>query len=134
MINSGQILGRVYKLDNRTLASGKSVSNVVIVTSTRFVKDGEKQEKTMWHNVVLFGKLSEIVSKYVVEGDLLYVQGEMESQKYTGKDGQERQKFVVIGEKIKLIPKTRDTKKENYEKPVSNKLQDDPFIDDQLPF
>ena len=134
MINSGQILGRVYKLDNRTLASGKSVSNVVIVTSTRFVKDGEKQEKTMWHNVVLFGKLSEIVSKYVVEGDLLYVQGEMESQKYTGKDGQERQKFVVIGEKIKLIPNTRDTKKESYEKPVSNTLQDDPFIDDQLPF
>lgn len=129
MINSGQILGRVGRIDTRTLSSGKEVSNVQIVTSNKYLKDGEKVEKVMWHNVVLYAKLSEIVSKYVKEGDLLYVQGEMDTQKYTGKDGMERQRFVVIGEKIKLIPKQKENKKENYEN-----TKDKAFVDDELPF
>jgi single-strand DNA-binding protein len=114
MINFAQILGRVGKIDTRTLPQGTPVSNVSMVTTEKTMKNGEKQEKSMWHNVVLYGKLSEIVTKYVHEGDLLYVNGAMDSQKYKGQDGSDRIKFSVIAKEIKLIPKSSQKNESKY--------------------
>lgn len=124
MVNQGTILGRVGKIDTKTTQSGTKITNISIVTSKKFVKDGEKQEKVTWHNVTVFNKLAEIAEKYVAVGDLLYVQGEMDNQKYTDANGQERTKFFVIGHDIKLMPKSKEHKaapKEN----VQNEFQDD---------
>ena len=78
-----------------------------MVTSKKFVKNGEKQEKVTWHNVTLFNKLAEVAEKYVNVGDMLYVQGEMDNQKYTTQDGQERTKFFVIAHDIQLMPRPK---------------------------
>lgn len=124
MINMGQILGRVGKIDNKTTQSGIKISNVSMVTSKKFTKNGEKQEKVTWHNVTLFSKLAEIAEKYVSVGDLLYVQGEMDNQKYTDGNGQERTKFFLIGHDIKLMPRSKEhqpTPKENF----GNEIEDD---------
>jgi single-strand DNA-binding protein len=124
MINQGTILGRVGKIDNKTTQTGIKISNISIVTSKKFTKNGEKQEKVTWHNVTLFNKLAEIAEKYVAVGDLLYVQGEMDNQKYTDGNGQERTKFFLIGHDLKLMPRSKEHKAAPKEE-LGNEFEDD---------
>src|SRR3954469_19169552 len=125
MVNQGTILGRVGKIDNKVTNSGVKITNVSLVTSKKFVKAGQKEEKVTWHNVTLFNKLSEIAEKYVNVGDLLYVQGEMDNQKYTDNNGQERTKFFVIGHELKLMPRSKEHKAASKEK-----VYEADFVDD----
>ncbi len=129
MINQGSVLGRVGKIDNKTTQAGMKITNLSIVTSKKFVKNGQKEEKVTWHNITLFNKLSEIAEKYVSVGDLLYIQGEMDNQKYTTQDGQERIKHFIVAHDLKLMPKT----KEHAASPKENTYEAG-FADDELPF
>ncbi len=130
MVNQGTILGRVGKIDTKTMNNGNKVTNVSMVTSKKFTKDGEKQEKVTWHNVTLFSKLAEIAEKYVSVGDLLYVQGEMDNQKYTTQDGVEKSKFFIIGHELKLMPKGKEHKPE----PKKDISYEEAFADSDIPF
>lgn len=130
MVNQGTILGRVGKIETKTLPSGMKVSNISIVTSKKFTKDGEKKEKVTWHNVTMFNKLAEIAEKYVAIGDLLYVQGEMDSQKYTAQDGSQREKHFLLAHELKLMPKAKEHKPEPASNPQYNAL----FSDDEIAF
>lgn len=130
MVNQGTLLGRVGKIDTKTLSNGTKVTNISMVTSKKYTKDGQKQEKVTWHNVTMFSKLSEIAEKYVAVGDLLFVQGEMDNQKYTDKEGIERNKSFIIAHELKLMPKAKEHKAET--KPNANYGAD--FMDDDLPF
>ena len=117
MINIGQILGRVGKIEIKTMASGMKIANLNMVTSKKFVKNGQKEEKVTWHNVTIFSKLAEIAEKYVNKGDLLYIQGEMDSQTYTTQDGQERTKHFILANDLKLMPKAKEHTAAAKEKP-----------------
>ncbi len=129
MVNQGTILGRVGKIDTKTTSSGMKVSNISMVTSKKFVKNGEKQEKVTWHNVTAFSKVAEIAEKYVNVGDCLYVQGEMDNQKYTAQDGQERTKHFLIAHTIQLMPKSKE-----HGAAPKEKAQDAAFADDDIPW
>jgi len=64
---------------------------MVMATSERYTdKSGQKQEKTEWHNLVVFGKLADIVAKYVKKGDKLYVEGSITTRKWEDKEGNTR--------------------------------------------
>lgn len=129
MINMAQVLGRVGKIDTKSTSSGVKITNCSLVTSKKFTKNGEKTEKVTWHTITLFNKLAEIAEKYVNVGDLLYIQGEMDNQKYTDANGQERTKHFIIAHELKLMPKT----KEHAPAPKENKSTD--FIqDDDIPW
>jgi single-strand DNA-binding protein len=130
MVNQGTLLGRVGKIDNKTTSSGVKISNISMVTSKKFVKNGEKQEKVTWHNVTMFNKLAEIAEKYVNVGDLLYIQGEMDNQKYTDGNGQERVKNFIIAHDLKLMPKSKEHKSE----PKKETNYDHSFEDSEIPF
>lgn len=108
MINIAQIAGRVGTLDTKTTSSGMKVTNMSVVTSKRYVKDGVKEEKVTWHNVVLFNKLSEIAEKYISIGDMVWVQGEMDNKKYMTQHGQERISFKILANNVQLFPKGKD--------------------------
>lgn len=129
MINQGTILGRIGKIETNTSASGVKVTKISIVTSKRYTKNGEKTEKVTWHNVTAFQKLAEIAEKYVSIGDLVYVQGEMENQKYTDNSGAERIKYYIVANTIQLMPRSK-------EKPAEQpkQVQDEAFEDDDLPW
>lgn len=129
MVNQGTILGRVGKIDTKTTTSGVKITNCSIVTSKKYTKNGEKQEKVTWHNVTLFNKLSEISEKYVNVGDLLYIQGEMDNQKYTDANGQERVKHFLIAHDLKLMPRS----KEHAAAPKETSYNAD-FEDTNIPF
>lgn len=133
MVNLGQILGRVGKIETKNTSGGVKITNFTMVTSKKYVKDGQKQEKVTWHNITCFSKLAEIAEKYVSVGDLLYVQGEMDSQQYTAKDGSQKSRFFIIAHELKLMPKSKEHKAEPKSKATSDFGA--PFEDDaDIPF
>lgn len=130
MVNQGTLLGRIGKIDTKTTSTGTKITNLSLVTSKKVVKNGQKEEKATWHNVTLFSKLAEIAEQYVNKGDLLYVQGEMDSQTYTDTSGLERTKHFIIGHEIKLMPRNKEHAAEP--KPKANNNSD--FVDDDIPW
>jgi|SRR6185312_8656678 len=121
MINIAQVLGRIGTLDTKTTQGGMKVTNMSVVTSKKYVKDGVKEEKVTWHNIVLFNKLAEIAEKYMSVGDLVWIQGEMESKKYVTQHGQEKMSFKIIANDVRLMPKN----KEATATPVAKDFQED---------
>lgn len=110
MVNQATILGRVGKIDTKTSASGVKVCNISMVTSKKFMKNGEKVEKVTWHNVTMFSKLAEITETYVAVGDMLYIQGEMDNSKYVDANGQQHLRFNILASNVEFLPKSREQK------------------------
>jgi single-strand DNA-binding protein len=82
----------------RHLPSGDSVANVSIATSETW-KDkntGEKQERTEWHRVAFFGKLADVVGKYLTKGSKVYVEGKLRTRKWQHSDGTDRYSTEVV--------------------------------------
>ena len=90
-LNKVMLIGNVGNdPDVRTTSSGKSIANMSLAT-TRKWKDGsgEQKEKTEWHRLTVWGKLVDVVERYVKKGDRLYVEGRIEYSE-TESDGQKK--------------------------------------------
>ncbi len=130
MVNQATLLGRVGKIDSKVTSSGVKITNLSLVTSKKFVKNGEKQEKVTWHNITIFSNLADIAEKYIKVGDVIFLQGEIQNQKYTAQDGSEKMKNYIIAHDIKLLPKSKEHKPE----PKADPSFSSDFQDDDLPF
>jgi single-strand DNA-binding protein len=81
----------------RHLPSGDSVANVSIATSETWKdKQGRKQERTEWHRVAFFGKLADVVGKYLTKGSKVYVEGKLRTRKWQANDGTDRYSTEVV--------------------------------------
>ncbi len=83
----------------RTMQNGGKVVSFSIATSESWNDkgSGERREKTQWHRIAIFNeKLGEIAEKYLKKGSTVYIEGSLESRKYTDKDGVERETFEVV--------------------------------------
>jgi single-strand DNA-binding protein len=83
----------------RNMQSGGKVVSFSVATSESWSDraSGERKEKTQWHRVAIFNeKLGEIAEKYLRKGSKVYLEGQLESRKYTDKDGQEREITEVV--------------------------------------
>ena len=128
MFNQGTLLGRVGKIDTKSMSNGNKVTNISLITSKKYMsqKTGQREEIVTWHNVVAFNQLAEIAEKYVNMGDLILVQGEMENQKYTDTNGQERTKYQLKANRIDMMPRTKE-----HQAPAP--VADNPYVDDGSP-
>lgn len=103
-VNKVLLVGRLTREPEiRTTTSGQSVASLSMATN-RFWKDksGQKQESTEFHNVVLWGRLAEIAGQYLVKGAEVYIEGRLQTRKYTAKDGTEKRTTEVVGENMQL--------------------------------
>ena len=85
--------------ESRTMQSGGKVVSFSIATSESWndKASGERKEKTQWHRIAIFNeKLGEIAEKYLKKGAKVYLEGSLESRKYTDKDGVERETTEVV--------------------------------------
>jgi single-strand DNA-binding protein len=83
----------------RRMQSGDPVVNLSLATSEtwRDKSSGERKEKTEWHRVVIFNKnLAEVAEKYLRKGSKVYVEGSLQTRKWTDKDGQEKYSTEVV--------------------------------------
>jgi single-strand DNA-binding protein len=85
--------------ESRTMQNGGKVVSFSIATSETWndKMSGERKEKTQWHKIAIFNeKLGEVAEKYLKKGAKVYVEGSLESRKYTDKDGVERETTEVV--------------------------------------
>lgn len=81
----------------RTMQSGDKVANLNIATSERWRdREGNNQEKTEWHRVVIFGKVAEIAERYLKKGSKVLIEGQLQTRKWTDQSGQDRYTTEVV--------------------------------------
>lgn len=103
-LNRVTLMGRVGNdPDVRTTSNNTRVANFSMATSQVFVKDGEKEEKTQWHRVVVWAKLAEIVESYLKKGQPVYVEGRLETKQWEDKEGITRYTTEIVAENIILL-------------------------------
>ena len=98
-INKVILIGNVGKAPElRATQQGKEIANLTIATSDAWKdKDGEKQEKTEWHRVVIFNEhIVKVVKNYVKKGAKLYIEGALQTRKWTDSNGQEKYSTEVV--------------------------------------
>ena len=84
--------------------SGQAVCNLSIATNEAWTgKDGQKQEKTEWHRLVLFGKLAELAGQYLQKGRQVYIEGKLQTRSWQDKDGQTRYTTEVVGQTMQFL-------------------------------
>jgi single-strand DNA-binding protein len=84
--------------------SGQAVCNLSIATSESWTdKNGQKQEKTEWHRVVVFGKLAELCGQYLTKGRQAYIEGKLQTRNWQDKDGQTRYTTEVVAQSVQFL-------------------------------
>src|SRR5947207_15572121 len=85
--------------------SGDCIANIAVATSynSKDKNTGEQKEQTEWHRISFFGKLAEIVSQYLKKGHSVYVEGRLQTRKYTDKDGVEKYSTEIVGDRMQLL-------------------------------
>ena len=109
-VNKVILLGNLGRdPETRYTTGGDAVTNLSIATSEQWKdKSGEKQERTEWHRVVLFGRQAEIAGEYLKKGRSVYIEGRLQTRKYTDKDGVEKYSTEVVADRMQLIGSARD--------------------------
>lgn len=104
-LNKAILIGRLGRdPEVRQMPNGEAICNFSIATSETW-KDqhGQKQERTEWHAITLYRRMAEVAGQYLKKGSLVYIEGRIQSRKYTGKDGIERTAYEIIGNEMKML-------------------------------
>lgn len=104
-VNKVILIGNLGKdPETRYMPNGDAVTNITLATTETWKdKNGEKQEKTEWHRVTFYRKLAEIAGEYLKKGRPVYVEGRLETRKWTDKAGVERYTTDVIATDMKML-------------------------------
>src|SRR5690242_18347885 len=91
--------------ETRYTGSGTAITSLRIATSEQWTdkQSGEKQERTEWHRVKLFGKLAEIAGEYLKKGRQVYIEGSLRTDKYTDKSGVEKYSTDIIASDMQML-------------------------------
>jgi single-strand DNA-binding protein len=104
-VNKVILVGRLGRdPETRYMTNGEAVTNVGLATSENWKdKSGEKQEKTEWHNLVFYRRLAEIAGEYLKKGSMIYVEGKLQTRKYTDKAGVEKSTTEIIVNEMTML-------------------------------
>ncbi|QRP63295.1 single-stranded DNA-binding protein [Rhodanobacter sp. FDAARGOS 1247] len=89
----------------RSTGSGTSICSFSLATSESWTdkQSGEKQERTEWHRIKIFGRLGEIAAEYLKKGRQVYIEGSIRTDKFTGKDGVEKYFTDIIASEMQML-------------------------------
>lgn len=123
-INKVTLVGRLTRdPEIRTTNTGSTVASISIATNSFWTdKNGQKQETTEYHNIVIFGKLAEVAGQYLVKGQEAFFEGRLQTRSYVGKDNVERRVTEVIATEMQFGAKPQGGGQSNYnaQRPVAN--------------
>ena len=125
------LIGRLGKdPELKTTASGQAVCTFSLATSEKFKdKSGSRQEKTAWHNIVVWSKSAEFASKYLCKGTEVCIDGRIEYREWTDKEGNKRNTTDIVCNNITLL----GSKKDNVQS-VTAEQSNKSYADEDLPF
>lgn len=112
-VNKVIVLGNLGKdPELRHLPNGDAVCNFSLATTESWKdKDGNKQDKTEWHNIVIFRKLAEIAGEYLKKGRPVYIEGRLQTRKWQDKEGKDRYTTEIVADQMQMLG-SRDEAKE----------------------
>lgn len=88
----------------RYMPSGDALASFSVATTDSWKdKSGQKQERTEWHRISMFGKLAEIAGEYLKKGSSVYIEGRLQTRKWQDKDGNERQTTEVVADRMQML-------------------------------
>lgn len=104
-INKVILIGNLGKdPEVRYMPNGDAVTNITLATTETWKdKTGEKQEKTEWHRITFYRRLAEIAGEYLKKGRSVYVEGRLETRKWTDKTGADRYTTEIIANEMKML-------------------------------
>ena len=105
-VNKVILVGNLgQKPEMRYTATQSAVANISIATteSWKDKESGEMRDKTEWHRVVYFGKLAEIVEKYLDKGSSVYIEGKLQTRKWQDKSGADRWTTEIVGSELTML-------------------------------
>lgn len=105
-LNKATIYGNLVRdPEMKALPSGQNVTNFSVATNQTYKdKDGKQQEQVEYHNVVVFGKTAENVSKYLTKGSAVYIEGRLQTRSWE-KDGAKQYRTEIVAENVQFGPK-----------------------------
>lgn len=114
--------------ESRFTTGGDAVANFNVATTFSWrTADGENKEKTEWHRVVVFRKLAEVANEYLKKGQLVYIEGRLQTRDWEDKEGVKRYTTEVVCENFTMLGSKKDGGS-------SSKSDADSSADDDLPF
>lgn len=101
-VNKVIIVGRLGRdPELRNTASGQQVANFSVATDETYKgQDGQRVEKTEWHKIVVWGKQAEFCGNYLAKGRMVYLEGKIETRKWTDKDGAEKYTTEIKADRV----------------------------------
>ena len=142
-VNKVILVGNLgQKPEMRYTATQSAVANISIATteSWKDKESGEMRDKTEWHKVVYFGKLAEIVEKYLDKGSSVYIEGKLQTRKWQDKSGADRWTTEIVGNELTMLGSRQSN---NNSVPMESNQSESPFpqddsgpglTDDDIPF
>ena len=107
MRNKVQLIGHVgQEPEIKTLEGGKKVAKITLATNENYTNNqGEKVEQTEWHRVTAWGKIADIIEKYVSKGKEIAIEGKITYRSYDGKNGEKRYVTEIVANELLLLSK-----------------------------
>lgn len=138
-VNKVIIIGNLgQKPELKFLPSGSAIGNMSIATSEKYEKDGQKQEKTEWHRVVMFGKTAENCAQYLDKGRSVYVEGKLQTRSWDDKaTGEKRYMTEIVAQNVTFLGGGEGKSRGGKSEPAKEKTTDHGYgtaDDDSVPF
>ena len=111
MFNKVILIGRLGKdPEIRSTPQGTTVAKFTMATDDRYTdRNGEKQERTEWHNIVAWSKLAEICGQYLKKGKLVYIEGSLRTDSWDDKEtGQKRYRTEIVAQNMQMLERRSD--------------------------
>jgi len=132
MVNKVILVGNLGdEPESRETSGGMVVTNFSVATTFK----GKGEKRTEWHRVVTFGKLAEICAKYMHKGKQVYIEGRLQTNEWTDKDGNRRWTTEIIADQTKMLGSKGDASpsgRTGYEAPAPKATP--PRTDNDIPF
>ena len=105
--NKVQLIGHVgQEPEIKTFEGGKKVANITIATNESYTNNkGEKVENTEWHRITAWGKVADIIEKYVIKGKEIAIEGKLTHRSYDDKEGIKRYITEIVANELLLLGK-----------------------------
>jgi single-strand DNA-binding protein len=109
-VNKVIILGRLGQdPEMKYTPSGSAVCNFSLATTENWTdKSGQKQEKTEWHKIVVWGKLAELCNQYLAKGRQAFIEGKLQTRSWDDKEGQKRYTTEILATTVQFIGGAKD--------------------------
>jgi single-strand DNA-binding protein len=122
MLNKVMLIGNVGKdPDIRHLESGTAVANLTLATTERYKdRNGEMQEQTEWHNVVLWRGLADVTERFVRKGSQIFIEGKIRTRSWEDQSGQKRYTTEIVADNMQLLGRRSDNPANASARPARN--------------